>query len=461
MVHHSTSEESSEEAQNVQPLGRLATLSYGVGHMLNDITSACWFTYLLLFLTNMGLSPRDAATVMLSGQVADAFTTIFVGELIDRYGHFKLWHAGGSLLVAVSFSSVFGSCLPCKVMGSNSTTLQTIGYSTFAAIFNVGWAVTQVSHMSMVNCMTLNPTSRVSLASCRNAFSMVANLSLYAIALCVFSVYAKDYVDIKLQYHWIAYLSIFFGCCFVVVFLIGTKEPKLKLQFECRKLSGISWTHWFKKILYYQVALVYMLTRLVANVSQALLASYVTKELGMGRSSKASVPAIIYICSFLVSVVLQEIRWSGFRLKIFFTAGAILWIFSGAGVFVLPGRMHNLMYPLSVIIGAANALMMVTGISMESMLVGEDLNGSGFVYGSLSFVDKLSCGLALYALESYQESSDPTRKLDNHISYSVTRYGLGVIPATCALISAAITYTMKLPDARSARSVTLVEPLLA
>lgn len=58
MVHHSTSEELSEEAQHAQPLGRLATLSYGVGHMLNDITSACWFTYLLLFLTNIGLSPR-------------------------------------------------------------------------------------------------------------------------------------------------------------------------------------------------------------------------------------------------------------------------------------------------------------------------------------------------------------------------------------------------------------------
>lgn len=58
MVHHSTTENLSEEAQNARPLGRLATLSYGVGHMLNDITSSCWFTYLLLFLTNMGLSPR-------------------------------------------------------------------------------------------------------------------------------------------------------------------------------------------------------------------------------------------------------------------------------------------------------------------------------------------------------------------------------------------------------------------
>jgi hypothetical protein len=39
---------------------------------------------------------------------------------------------------------------------------------------------------------------------------------------------------------------------------------------------------------------------------------------------------------------------------------------------------------------------------MEGVLVGEDLNGCAFVYGSLSFVDKVSCGVVLYILESYQ-----------------------------------------------------------
>lgn len=41
-----------------KPVGRLSVFYYAVGHMLNDITSACWFTYLLLFLTDIGLSPR-------------------------------------------------------------------------------------------------------------------------------------------------------------------------------------------------------------------------------------------------------------------------------------------------------------------------------------------------------------------------------------------------------------------
>lgn len=200
-----------------------------------------------------------------------------------------------------------------------------------------------------------------------------------------------------------------------------------------------------------------MLTRLVTNVSQALLAFYVIDDLGMSHSSKALVPAFIYICSFIVSIVLQEMRWTGWRLKSFFTAGAVLWMLSGAGILILQSNMHNYMYILSITIGVANALMTVTGVSMQSVLVGQDLNGCAFVYGSLSFLDKLSCGLALYILESYQ---DPTRIMGSHsISHpSINRLGLGLVPAACALLSAIVTYTMDLPDTRTR---PLIEPLLA
>lgn len=83
MASHGAAIEEEEEEEALPPgVGRVSVLSYGCGHMLNDITSACWFTYLLLFLTDLGLSPRQAAAVMLSGQTADAFATIFVGELV-------------------------------------------------------------------------------------------------------------------------------------------------------------------------------------------------------------------------------------------------------------------------------------------------------------------------------------------------------------------------------------------
>jgi hypothetical protein len=48
----------------------------------------------------------------------------------------------------------------------------------------------------------------------------------------------------------------------------------------------------------------------------------------------------------------------------------------------------------------------VTTVGLESALVGEDLNGCAFVYGSLSFLDKMSCGIALFVLESYEGNHD-------------------------------------------------------
>ncbi|XP_076955758.1 uncharacterized protein LOC143630711 [Bidens hawaiensis] len=431
-------------------LGKVSVFLYGVGHVLNDITAACWFTYLLVFMTDIGLSPRDAATVMLSGQIADGFTTIFAGELIDRFGHFKIWHGAGSLLVAISFSSVFGSCIPCVIFGNVSTTLQTIGYSFFAAVFNVGWAATQVSHMSMVNCITLNSTSRVVMTSCRNAFSMVANLSLYAIAFAVFHIHpSKTIDDIENQYRWIAYSSIFVGCCFVVVFHIGTKEPRLREDSRGHNYQKIAWTFWFKKVLYYQVALVYVFTRIITNVSQSFLAFYVINDLRMAQSSKALIPAMIYICSFIVSIMLQELTWTGQRLKVFFSVGGVLWILCGSTIFFMPSNMKDIMYLLSFFIGIANALISVTGVSMQSYLVGEDVNGCAFVYGSLSFLDKVSCGLALWVLESYQDTAAPLKNCNPICScFSVSRYGFGLVPAVCAFAGVVVTCTMKLEKPR-------------
>lgn len=51
---------SRDDESCTEPLGRCSVFYYGVGHMLNDITSACWFTYLLVFLTDIGLPPRFA-----------------------------------------------------------------------------------------------------------------------------------------------------------------------------------------------------------------------------------------------------------------------------------------------------------------------------------------------------------------------------------------------------------------
>lgn len=448
---------------------RDSVLSYGVGHMLNDLTAACWFTYLLIFLTDIGLTPKQAAAVMMSGQLADAISTLIVGRLIDDHGRFKQWHAGGSLLVAVSFSSVFGGCAACAAFGP-SDAVRTLSYSVSAAVFNCGWAATQVSHMSLVNCITANPTSRVALNSCRNAFTMVANLGLYVLAYVAFRLLpGTDAAQVQMQFRWIASSAVVLGLLLMIAFYAGVREPKL-----CRPLTResqkASWAAWFRRPLYYQVALVYVLTRLTTNVSQTMLPFFLVDDLRLGPSSKALVPALVYLSSFGASLLLQELSWSGRRLKAVFCGGAALWLLSGAIFFAMGPSSRAAVYVLALLVGVGNALMLVTATSMEGALVGQNLSGCAFVYGSLSFLDKLTCGIALYSIEAANVPHHFCNSAGGlgACHKSLAHWVLALVPAGCALLAAAVTIPMDLdehrdagaPRAKSSGVEKLSEPLL-
>jgi Na+/melibiose symporter-like transporter len=85
-------------------------LSYGIGHVLNDVCASMWFTYLLVFFhLVLQFDAASAGVLMLVGQVADALATPLVGIEMDRgaqgcawnclarigFGHRKTWHLVG------------------------------------------------------------------------------------------------------------------------------------------------------------------------------------------------------------------------------------------------------------------------------------------------------------------------------------------------------------------------------
>ncbi|GJP43464.1 hypothetical protein CLOM_g2923 [Closterium sp. NIES-68] len=477
-------------SDDVLPLGpcrralpRWQVLAYGTGHMLNDITAACWFTYLLIYLSDIGLSPQQAGVVMLSGQFADAAATLVAGELIDRFGHYKLWHFGGSVCTVVSFSSVFGGCLVCYLLGSDSTAIETASYSVFAAVFNCGWAATQVSHMAMVNCMTANPSSRVALNSCRNAFTMVANLSLFAIALAAFSLFpAHSPSEVQAQYRWISLVALSSGAVFLLIFYAGVKEPTLAhapVRLPSSRLlspqpaadgsidqsqqwgpkNGQSeaaeeeqavpaWLFWFRQLAYFQVAAVYMLVRLITNVSQAMLPFFLIFDLGLHPSAKATIPALIFVCSFITSVVLQELHWDMGRMKMAFSIGALLWTgASAAFLWVDAGpSMDLVVYALALVVGVSNALMLVTATSLEGVLVGQHVSVCAFVYGSLSFLDKFTCGIALVAIQAYNTKEEFCGHASPTCPRSIVRWVLFLLPLVSSLLAGGIVLSTHLDE---------------
>lgn len=150
-----------------------ARLAYSVGHVLNDLCASMWFTYLLVYLTFVRqFRSTLAGALLLVGQVADALATPFVGIESDRdddfwlcrYGRRKTWHLVGTLCVVGSFPFLFAR--PLGGQGS-SQEAEFVYYAALIIIFQLGWASTQVSHLSLIPDLTPIPHERVELNALR------------------------------------------------------------------------------------------------------------------------------------------------------------------------------------------------------------------------------------------------------------------------------------------------------
>ena len=52
--YHQIDPKDKTNASSERTLSKCATFSYGVGHVLNDLTASMWFSYLLVFLHQVG-----------------------------------------------------------------------------------------------------------------------------------------------------------------------------------------------------------------------------------------------------------------------------------------------------------------------------------------------------------------------------------------------------------------------
>ena len=150
-------------------------LSYGVGHVLNDLSASMWFSYLIIYFHRIVLFENaTSGYMMLLGQVADAISTIFVGFESDKtqnglfnYGRRKSWHLIGVISVLISFPFMFNLCITCE---NSPQWYRFWYYAPFVVIFQFGWAATQISHLSLIPQLTTCKNERVSLNAIRFVF---------------------------------------------------------------------------------------------------------------------------------------------------------------------------------------------------------------------------------------------------------------------------------------------------
>ncbi|XP_076246049.1 major facilitator superfamily domain-containing protein 12 isoform X2 [Calliopsis andreniformis] len=402
----------SDYTEIVQRLPISLKLAYGIGHVLNDICASMWFTYLLVFFhLVLGFDGTLAGLILLIGQIADALATPFVGFHSDknddfwlcRYGRRKTWHLIGTLCVLLAFPFIFLHCIGCETAHEWA---QIIYYAAFVVIFQFGWAAVQISHLSLVPELTPTEHERTELIAIRYSFTVLSNIFVYCITWAVLHITNTKDSDSQIgpddakKFQEVVFIGIGIGSIASILFHIFVKEQAVNNANGSLRRSTRTVSVLLKDIRLYQVACIYMPTRLFVNLSQIYVPLYLHESLHMPATSLAVIPLIMFLSSFVTSLVIEKLNTKLGR-KIAYCFGVILgicaciWIHFGVGATYVKYQI----YPVALILGSAGSIMLVTSLGVTADFIGHNTDSGAFVYGVMSFTDKLCNGLAVMLIQ--------------------------------------------------------------
>ncbi|KAG6452409.1 hypothetical protein O3G_MSEX007612 [Manduca sexta] len=395
---------------------------YGIGHILNDVCASLWFTYFLVFFhLVLEFTASQSGTLMLIGQVVDALATPFVGYHSDhtdnvlsaRYGRRKLWHLFGTLCVLASFPFIFSECLGCSL---SHKWAQLYYFAAFIVIFQIGWAAVQISHLSLIPELSQDDHVRTHLTAVRYGFTVLSNLFVYIVTWIILHVTGEcDKQQVGPADAWkfrnIVFIVIAVGSIASVLFHAIVRERQTHRHQELLLSPNESGAHgdFLRRPVMYQVAGVYMSTRLVVNMSQILIPLYLHRTLGLAARALAVVPLALYLGS-LAAAGMQRLAPKSCTRKFNYFMGSLcalagfVWIYFGSN----DTYKIYFIYVVAVLIGFGGAVMLVTSLALTADLVGAKTEASAFIYGVMSFSDKLSCGLAIALVQKYADGAEDT-----------------------------------------------------
>lgn len=161
----------------------------------------------------------------------------------------------------------------------------------------------------------------------------------------------------------------------------------------------------------------------------------------MSAESIAIVPCLVYLSGFLTTFGMKTANRVLGRTLVFIL-GASLVISGLAMSYFLTPATANFVYASSWLVGMGNTLIMVTSVCIVGDLVGDQTNGA-FVYGAMSFTDKLSNGLVIIVIQQGRETIEEVFGYTSVESGEYLRTCYCLVPTIAAFIGIGMVLMMQ------------------
>lgn len=171
--------------------------------------------------------------------------------------------------------------------------------------------------------------------------------------------------------------------------VVGTAEPETILE-------------WLSNTPFWVLSVMYMCVRLYVNLSMTYITLYLHDYLRAEKISLAVFPLVMYIGGFCGSVAVKAFNQHLNR-RCWLALGALLGGCACLGILFGPVSSvlytHGLAYLVALLLGTGGSIMLVTTLTVAADIIGSSTRGA-FVYGALSFCDKLSNGLVVEFIQT-------------------------------------------------------------
>ena len=331
---------------------------------------------------------------------------------------------------------------------------------------------TQVSHLALITDLSNDENIRTRLTSKRYSFTILSNLMVFNSYLGLIK--GVDPIDeaTKAKYRYLGGFTLSVGLLCTLFFYIGmhrrcvsqdkfassNKDPlsnsddmTTKLLQDVNQGSGSNsdiendgnrggrkhWSEWLKSIEFYKVGTVYMATRALINIVMVYISFFLVKTLQTETALLAIIPCLLYVASFIATLFLGRINRKLGRKNSFYLGGLIS---CGASLscFYIDKDNPSFIYLIAVLLGLGTATIMVGAVSSVNDLIGEEVSSGAFVYGCMSFTDKLGSGLLIILIQLHRDNvcldDDDDMQHTNPECANFIRDTMAFVPVFCGLL---------------------------